>query len=402
MNKQHVWRNAHLFDFSEELVGLKQGAMLAVDGVIEWVGHQDKLPKTSSDAVIFDCQGMVLMPGLIDCHTHVVYAGNRSGEWEARLQGQAYEDIHRQGGGIHATVRATREANFDQLFASSAKRLSAMIAQGVTTVEIKSGYGLDLATERKMLLVAKALGEHFDVNIQKTFLGAHTLATEFESTGQYMQHVIEDMLPALAQENLIDCVDVFTESIAFSLEDTRRLFEACQAMGLHVKCHAEQLTAMGASSLAASYKALSADHIEHITEDDVLAMKASGTVAVLLPGAFYFLKETQKPPIELLRKHQVPIAVATDCNPGTSPTNSLPLMLNMACTFFGLTPHEALTGATSSAAKALNLSRVGALKPGMLANCSLWDIEHPRDIVYQFGTSLCHASYSKGNQIYGK
>ncbi len=397
-----IWLHANLYTFiDEQLSCLDDGAMIAVDGKIQWVGASSDLPASElDDAHSIDCQGLVLTPGFIDCHTHLVYAGNRSDEFEKRLEGQTYGQIHQEGGGIQSTVRATRAASFDELYQQSLKRLKAGISHGVTTFEIKSGYGLDLVTEKKMLEVAKKLGEQNQVQVLKTFLGAHTLALEYSDHATYIQDIIENMLPELMSDNLIDFVDGYCETIAFSPELIELLFRACDSLGIPVKLHCDQLNHLGGGLVAARHKAVSVEHLEFSTKEDVQAFKESGTTAVLLPGAYYFLKETQLPPIHWLREYDVPIAIATDCNPGTSPTTSILLMLNMASVLFGLTPVEALMGVTKHAAMALNLEHVGCLKKGYLANCVLWDIEHPRDLVYGFGINPCQSVYSQGIKIY--
>lgn len=329
-------------------------------------------------------QGGVLTPGLIDCHTHLVYGGQRAGEFELRLEGASYAEIAAQGGGILSTVRSTREASDDELFTSAAKRLSGLMADGVTTVEIKSGYGLTTEDEARMLRVARRLGETFPVRIHTTFLGAHALPPEYKGRADdYIDLVCNEMIPAIADEGLADAVDVFCEGIAFNLDQTERVFQAAQKYGLPVKGHVEQLSHLGGASLAARYNALSVDHIEWLTEDDVRAIAQSGTVATLLPGAFYTLRDTQIPPIDALRRVGVPMALATDGNPGSSPIFQLTLMLNMACTLFRLTPTEALQGVTANAARALGLSQdLGRIQPGQRADFCLWDIEQPAELAY--------------------
>ncbi|MCY1173406.1 Imidazolonepropionase [compost metagenome] len=337
-----------------------------------------------------DLGGAWVTPGLIDCHTHIVFGGNRSGEFEQRLQGVSYAEIAAAGGGIASTVRATRAASEDELFASAAKRLQSLLNDGVTSVEIKSGYGLDLASERKILRVIRRLGAELPVSVRSTCLAAHALPPEYaERADAYIEHICSEMLPALADEGLVDAVDAFCEYLAFSPEQVERVFVAAQKLGLPVKLHAEQLSSLHGSSLAARYHALSADHLEFMTEEDAIAMAASGTVAVLLPGAFYFLRETQLPPMEALRKHGVKIAVASDLNPGTSPALSLRLMLNMACTCFRMTPEEALAGATIHAATALGMEQThGSLEVGKVADFVAWDIERPADLAYWLGGDL--------------
>ena len=334
-----------------------------------------------------DLQSKLLLPGLIDCHTHLVYAGNRANEFEMRLNGVPYEEIAKQGGGILSTVRATREASEEQLIELALPRLDGLLASGVTSVEVKSGYGLTLQDEIKMLRAAKALEQERKVKITTTLLAAHALPPEFKDRADdYIQHICDDIIPLVAEEKLATSVDVFCESIGFNLAQTERVFEAAKKHGLHVKGHTEQLSDLGGTALTAQYNGLSADHIEYLDEIGVRALANSSTVATLLPGAFYFLRETQLPPIDLLRTHKVPIAIATDINPGTSPFADLTLMLNMACTLFLLTPQEALRGVTQNAAKALGYGESrGVIEVGYDADFSIWDIEHPADLSYQVG-----------------
>ena len=359
---------------------------------IAWIGTQDQitahLPKYQTSQIT-DADGKWLTPGLIDCHTHIVYGGNRSNEFEARLQGVSYQDIAAQGGGIVATVSATRAASIEALFAQSEKRLVALMKEGVTSIEIKSGYGLDLDTERKMLTVARQLGEKYDIHVSTTYLAAHALPPEYKSHEQdladdYIDQVCE-WLPILHAEGLVDAVDGFCENIAFSSDQIRRVFEVARSLDLPVKLHSEQLSDIGGSALVAEYKGLSSDHLEHLSETDIEKMAASNTVAVILPGAFYTLRDTKLPPIEALRKHQVPMAISTDCNPGTSPLTSLLLAMNMGCTLFYLTPEEVLAGSTVYAAKALGLSNKGKIEVGCDADLALWDIARPADLAYQMG-----------------
>jgi imidazolonepropionase len=347
---------------------------------------------------IIDCTGLWLTPGLIDCHTHLVYGGDRSNEFEMRLNGADYRDIARAGGGILSTVRATRAASEDELYQSARVRLDRMREDGVTTVEIKSGYGLDLPTELKMLKVARRLGESSNVDVVTTFLGAHTVPPEFQRREDYVRYVIDEMLPAVAEAKAADAVDVFCETIAFSADDTTRIFEAARTYGLRLKLHAEQLSDSGGAALAARFGALSADHLEHASEDSAHALAAAGTVAVLLPGAYYFLRETKKPPVDVLRKHQVAMAIATDCNPGTSPLQSILLTMNMACVLFGLSPAEALTGTTRNAARALGLQdQKGVLAEGMTADFALWDIRSPLALSYGMGAKPCVGVVKNGD-----
>ncbi|MCM2252444.1 MAG: imidazolonepropionase, partial [Ramlibacter sp.] len=370
--------------------GLIENAALVVDGSqLRWVGPRDQLPSELRQrcSQTHDAGGALITPGLIDCHTHLVYGGDRAAEFELRLNGASYEDIARQGGGIASTVQATRSASYEELLALSGTRLRALLAEGVTTVEVKSGYGLALEPERKALQVARALGRGNRVDVRTTFLGAHALPPEFkDQPDAYLDEVLR-MLPLLQAEGLVDAVDAFCERIAFSPAQVRRVFEAARQLGLPVKLHAEQLSDSGGAQLAAGFGALSCDHLEWLSEEGAAAMAAAGSVAVLLPGAFYFLRETRQPPIDLLRRHGVPMAVSTDCNPGTSPCTSLLLMLNMACTLFRLTPQEALAGVTRHAAQALGLRDRGVLAPGMLADFVLWDVRRPAQLAYALGAN---------------
>jgi len=362
------------------------------DGKIAWIGAQEQITAHLhhyQENQITDADGKWLTPGLIDCHTHIVYGGNRSNEFEARLQGASYQDIAAQGGGIVATVSATREASIETLFSQSEKRLVALIKEGVTSIEIKSGYGLDLDTERKMLTVARQLGEKHGIHVSTTYLAAHALPPEYKSHMQdraddYIEQVCE-WLPILHSEGLVDAVDGFCENIAFSSDQIRRVFEVARSLDLPVKLHSEQLSDIGGSALVAEYKGLSSDHLEHLSETDIVKMAASGTVAVILPGAFYTLRDTKLPPIEALRKHRVPMAISTDCNPGTSPLTSLLLTMNMGCTLFYLTPEEVLAGSTVYAAQALGLFNKGKIEVGCDADLALWDIARPADLAYQMG-----------------
>ena len=348
----------------------------------------------------FDAEGALLTPGLIDCHTHLVYAGNRAREFEMRLEGASYEAIARAGGGIVSTVRQTRDADPDTLFAESARRLQSLMRHGVTTVEIKSGYGLSLDAELKSLRVARSLGERFPVDVRTTLLAAHALPPEFaERPDDYISEVVDRILPEAARLGLADAVDAFCETIGFTLAQTRRVFEAARAHGLPVKLHAEQLSNQHGAALAAEFGALSADHLEHLDEAGAIAMARAGTVAVLLPGAYYFLRDTHLPPIALLRRHGVAMAVSTDCNPGTSPTTHLPLMLNMACTLFRLTPAEALLGVTRHAARALGLQAThGSVEAGKDANLCLWNLDQPAALAYEIGAGALRARFKNGIQ----
>ncbi|MFA9418581.1 MAG: imidazolonepropionase [Gammaproteobacteria bacterium] len=379
--------------------GLVENAAMLVDGDrIQWIRPMDQV-QTLAGVEIVDCKGRLVTPGLIDCHTHLVYGGDRADEFELRLEGVSYAEIAKKGGGILSTVNATRAASEAELLEQAGPRLEQLLSEGVTTVEIKSGYGLDRDNEIKMLRVARRLGEIYGIRVKKTFLGAHALPPEFEArSDDYIQQVCEDMLPRAHAEGLVDAVDVFIESIAFSVEQAERVFDAATKLGLPLKAHVEQLSNLGGAVMAAARSALSVDHIEYLKGSDVIHLAGVETVAVLLPGAFYVLRETQLPPIEALRQHKIPIAIATDSNPGSSPVNSLLLIMNMACTLFRLTPAEALRGVTSSAAKALGLdSEIGTLEAGKQADLVIWDIERPAQLAYQIGINSCAGVMQAGN-----
>ncbi|MCO5364411.1 imidazolonepropionase [Pseudomonas alliivorans] len=385
-----LWKNCHIATMAHGKYSIIEDAAIVTSGAyIEWIGPLDQLAEQDAESCV-DLGGAWVTPGLIDCHTHTVFGGNRSGEFEQRLQGVSYADIAAAGGGIASTVRATRAASEDELYISAERRLRHLLKDGVTTVEMKSGYGLDLENERKLLRVIRRLGNTQPVTVRSTCLAAHALPPEYANRADdYIHHICNEMLPALAAEGLVDAVDAFCEYLAFSPAQVEQVFITAGQLGLAVKLHAEQLSSLGGSSLAARYKALSADHLEFMTEDDVIAMAASGTVAVLLPGAYYFLRETQLPPMDALRKHGVPIAISTDMNPGTSPGLSLRLMLNMACTLFRMTPEEALAGVTLNAAKALGMGDThGSLEVGKTADFVAWDIERPADLAYWLGGDL--------------
>jgi imidazolonepropionase len=386
-----LWFNVNLATMIEgNPYGMVEDGALVVDGSkIAWLGKRVDLPEDYESRVekTFDGQGGWITPGLVDCHTHLVYAGSRAREFELRLQGATYEEIARQGGGIRSTVAATREADENNLLEQSAPRLMALMQEGVTTVEIKSGYGLDFETESRMLRVARQLGKKYPVTVVPTYLGAHALPPEFEGrSDDYIDFVCNSVMPEVAAQKLAVAVDAFCENIGFTPDQTDKVFQTAQKLGLAIKLHAEQLSDLKGAKLASRYGALSADHLEHVSEEGVKAMAASGTIAVLLPGAFYFLRETRLPPIELLRSHAVPMALSTDCNPGSSPTTSLLLMLNMACTLFRMTPEETLAGITRNGARALGLEeRIGTLEAGKDADFVLWDITEPAELAYRVG-----------------
>ena len=363
---------------------IENGAVGVANGKIAWTGPAASAPAA---VTVEDCAGRLITPGLIDCHTHLVFAGNRAQEFEARLLGKSYEEIARAGGGIISTVRATRAASEDALVQAALPRLDALIAEGVTTIEIKSGYGLDISSELKMLRAAKRLGRERNINVKTTFLGAHAVPPEFaRRADDYISFVCEEMLPAAYAENLVDAVDGFCEGIGFSPEQIERVFKKANELGIPVKLHAEQLSDLGGARLAAQYGALSADHLEYLNPDDASTLAKAGTVAVLLPGAFYYLRETKRPPIDALRAAGVAMAVATDCNPGSSPMTSVLLVMNMASTLFQLTPEEALAGVTRNAAKALGIDAThGTVEVGKSADLAIWDAAHPSALSYFIG-----------------
>ena len=403
-----LWINVHLATMTQTVPygSVENGALAVAGDQIVWVGPEKELPVAlkSGAAEVHDGGGAWITPGLVDCHTHLVYAGSRAREFELRLQGATYEEIARQGGGIRSTVSATRDADEGTLLEQSAPRLLALMGEGVTTVEIKSGYGLDLDTELRMLRVARRLGKEFPVTVVPTFLGAHALPPEFEGKpDDYIEFVCSQVLPQVASQNLAVAVDAFCENIGFTLDQTERVFKAAQNFGLAIKLHAEQLTDLQGAALAARYQALSADHLEYVSKSGVAAMAKNNTVAVLLPGAFYFLRETRVPPVDLLRRHEVPIALSTDCNPGSSPAVSLLLMLNMACTLFRLTPEEALAGVTRNGARALGLqNRIGTLEPGKDADFVIWDIPEPAELAYRIGANPMKQVVRKGRIVRSK
>lgn len=365
---------------------LENAAIVIEQDVIRWVGTDNELPAQYAGLTRFDGEGCLVTPGLIDCHTHLVWAGSRANEFSMRLHGASYEDVANAGGGILSTVKATRAASEDELYALAKPRAEALIAQGVTEIEIKSGYGLELETELKQLRVARRLGQALPVKVHTTFLAAHALPPEYaDNADSYIEYICSTILPAAAAEGLVDAVDAFCERIAFSTAQTEKLFKQAHALGLPVKLHAEQLSDQDGAALVARYQGLSADHLEYLSEAGIKAMAESGTVAVLLPGAFYFLRETRYPPIETLRRYQVPIAIATDANPGSSPIHSAQLMLHMACTIFRLTPEEALQGMTCHAARALGSQSSGEIKAGNRADLALWKVSAAAELCYQFG-----------------
>jgi imidazolonepropionase len=403
-----VWINVHLATMTQNnpYGAIENGALAVAGEQIVWLGKEAELRADlkSRATDLYDGAGAWITPGLVDCHTHLVYAGSRAREFELRLQGATYEEIARQGGGIRSTVSATRAADEESLFEQSASRLLALMREGVTTVEIKSGYGLDLDTEVRMLRVARRLGEKFPVTVMPTFLGAHALPPEYEGRpDDYIDFVCNQVLPHVAGQKLAVAVDAFCENIGFTPEQTERVFKTAKKLGLAIKLHAEQLSDLRGAALAARYRALSADHLEYVSESGVRAMTQSNTVAVLLPGAFYFLRETRMPPVDLLRRHAVPVALSTDCNPGSSPTVSLLLMLNMGCTLFGLTPEEALAGATRNGARALGLQdKIGTLEAGKDADFVIWDIPEPAELAYRIGANPMKQVVRRGRIVRSK
>lgn len=372
--------------------GLIHDAAIAVaDGRIRWIGPRSDLPPELDGAEAVDMGGRLVTPGLIDCHTHLVHGGNRAAEFEMRLNGASYEEVARAGGGIVSTVTATREASEDALLHDALRRADALIAEGVTTLEIKSGYGLDVETELRMLRVARAVMANRPVRVKTSFLGAHAVPADYKDRADaYIDEVCIPALRAAHAEGLVDAVDGFCEGIAFSPAQIARVFDVAQELNIPVKLHAEQLSNLGGAAMAAGYGALSADHIEYLDDAGVAAMAKAGTIAVLLPGAFYTLHETQAPPVQALRDHHVPIALATDANPGSSPLTSLLLTMNMGCTLFRLTPEEALCGVTVNAARALGLSDLGTIAAGQRAELGVWDVAHPAELAYRIGFNPLH------------
>lgn len=378
---------------------IEDGAIAVSDGQIVWTGPRAELPADNSKWEMQDLGGRLVTPGLIDCHTHIVFGGNRAMEFEMRLNGASYEEVARAGGGIVSTMSATRAASLEELVQGALPRLDTLISEGVTAVEVKSGYGLDRETELNMLRAARRLGELRPVQVKTTFLGAHATPAEYKGRDDaYIDEVCIPALHAAYAEGLVDAVDGFCENIAFSPAQIERVFKVAKELGLPVKLHAEQLSHQGGTALAAQYGALSVDHVEYATEEDAKAMAASASVAVILPGAFYTIRETQAPPIEHFRTHGVPMALATDCNPGSSPLTSLLLTMNMGCTLFRMTPEEALVGVTRNAAKALGLARRGQISAGMRADLAIWDVETPGELAYRIGFNPLHTRIYEGKQ----
>ena len=395
-----LWRHARLATLAgDDGWGWIERGALVVDGkAIAWVGDEADLPRGLAIDAEHDLDGALVTPGLVDCHTHLVYGGQRAREFELRLQGASYEQIARAGGGIRSSVAATRAASDEELFATAHERALALLGQGVTTVEIKSGYGLSAEHEARSLRVARRLGRELPVAVRTTCLSAHAVPPEYEGRADDYIEALCAWLPSLHAEGLVDAVDAFCEYIAFTPAQTRRVFDAAKALGLPVKLHAEQLSDQGGAALAARHGALSADHLEYLSETDAQVLAEHGTAAVLLPGAFYFLRETKLPPIDALRAARVPIAVATDHNPGSSPVLAPLLMLNMACTLFRLTPEEALRGMTVHGARALGLADRGTLAAGRRADLAVWSVEHPNELAYWIGRNPCRGTVVAGRE----
>jgi imidazolonepropionase len=396
-----LWHNARLATMCSDLPDpgvIEHGLIAACDGRIVYAGADSDFPRDADATERIDCAGRWITPGLVDCHNHLVFGGNRADEFELRLKGASYREIAGAGGGIVSTVQATRAASEEKLVAFALPRLDALISEGSTTIEIKSGYGLNTETEMRQLSAARALGRIRRVTIRTTFLGAHALPPEAEGDhDRYIDLVCREMLPEVARAGLADAVDAFMESIAFSRDQTARVFQAAKTLGLPVKLHADQLSNLGGASLAAEFSALSADHLEHSDEAGIAAMAKAGTVAVLLPGAFYFLRDTARPPIELFRTHGVNMALATDCNPGTSPLTSLLLAMNMGATLFRMTVAECLAGVTREGARALGmLADTGTLEAGKWCDLAIWDIERPAELVYRIGFNPLHGRVWRG------
>ena len=395
-----LWRNATIATLAGGAPWglIARGALVTEGDRIAWVGDEASIPAGLDAPVERDLGGALVTPGLVDCHTHLVYGGQRAAEFELRLQGTSYEQIARAGGGIRSTVAATRAASDDALFAAARARAHALMSEGVTTLEVKSGYGLSLHDEARCLGVARRLGRELPLAVRTTFLGAHALPPEYEGRADDYIDAVCAWLPALQAQGLVDAVDAFCETIGFTPAQTRRVFDAARQLGLPVKLHAEQLSDQGGAALAAGYGALSCDHLEYLSDDGVAAMARAGTVAVLLPGAFYFLRETKLPPVAALRAAGVPIAIASDHNPGSSPGLSLLLMISMACTFFRMTPEEAVRGVTVHGARALGLTDRGTLATGQRADFAVWDLGHPNELAYWFGRNPCRRVIAGGEE----
>lgn len=405
MEKKTAWTNVNLITMQNAKYSIINNAGIIISaGKIVDFGPMDQIQAQLNNCdKQFDGDNKWISPGLIDCHTHLVYGSNRSNEFSMRLSGQSYEAIARNGGGIKSTINATIKTNQDNLYQQANKRLQDFLNEGVTTIEIKSGYGGDLETERNMLVVAKKLGENNPVTVIKTFLGAHVLPHQYDNNKtKYLDYICREVLPILLKEDLVDQIDAFCESIAFNCEELEPYFDLAVKLKLPIKCHAEQLSNCGGIKLATKYKALSVDHIEFASQEDIKLMQANNTVAVLLPGAFYNLCATKKPPVDLLRKFQVPIAIASDSNPGSSPVCSLLLMLNMACNLFKLTPEEAFAGITIQAAKALGLNYCGVIEPGKVADLVFWDIKNPDELAYYIGHNPCIRVIKAGEIVLDK
>lgn len=399
-----LWTGAMIATCASEEKGyglLKNAAIAIENEKIAWIGECEQLPKNHAAKITHDISGFCITPGLIDSHTHLIYAGNRAHEFALRLNGASYEEIARAGGGILSTVNATRAASVNELVQQSLPRLQSMLKQGVTTVEIKSGYGLDLANECKILEAARILAEKLPVTICPTFLGAHAIPAEYKNRADdYIDLICHTILPVIAEKKLATAVDGFCEKIGFSVAQMEKVFQAAAQYNLPVKLHAEQLSDSAGTQLAARYHALSADHLEYVSKEGVQAMAKAKMAAVLLPGAYYFLRETKMPPLQLLREYQIPIALATDCNPGTSPTTSLLLMMNMACTLWRMTTEEVLRAVTINAAQALNLHQhYGSLEIGKKADFVVWDVQHPDELSYRFGDNLCRQVIKHGQEV---
>jgi len=396
-----VWTNANIvtFDENNRLKILENYFLAVINKKITKIDSMKSLKKINAKKII-NVENNYITPSLIDCHTHLVYSGNRANEFEMRLNGASYEEIAKSGGGINASIKGVRESLFEELYECSSKRLKALLKEGVTTVEIKTGYGLNTQSELKILEVAKKLEENFPVKIEKTFLGAHAVPNEYKNDKNlYINYVCDEMMPKIKEQGIASAVDVYCEHLAFNIEQSKKVFEKAKKLGLRVKLHTEQFSDIGGTKLAAKYNALSVDHLEYIKESSVKAIQGTNTVAVVLPGAFYFLRESKKPPIELFRKYNIPMAVATDLNPGTSPLCSLLLMLNMSSVFFGLSIDEAIIGVTKNAAKALGLeNKKGEIKEGLDADFCIWDITHPRDLVCTYSPQSLLGTIFEGKE----